>query len=81
MQVGFEVILLDSKCFPLLESTAGVEFWRTTGKNIAVSCTTYKTLAGVPGQELSRVDTDEDIATTSCKKIKSFESETIDGNY
>lgn len=72
MQVGFEVILLDSKCFPLLdnESTAGVEFWCTTRKNIAVSRTTYKKLASVPGQELSRVDTDEDIATISCKKIE-----------
>lgn len=82
MQVGFEVILLDSKLFPLLdnESTAGVEFWRSMRKIIAVSRTTYLLkLAGVPGQELSHVDTDEDIATTPCKKIKSSQSEKIDG--
>ena len=83
MQVGFEVILLDSKLFPLLdnESTAGV--YKSSGvltrKIIAVSRTTYEKLAGVPGQELSRVDTDEDIASTPCKKIKSSESEKIDG--
>ena len=79
MQVGFEVILLDSKLFPLLdnESTSGVEFWRSTRKIIAASRTTYEKLAGVPDQELSRAD--EDIATTPCKKIKSSEcNEKID---
>ena len=31
-QVGFEVMLLDSKCFPLLsnDSTCGPHFWKGT---------------------------------------------------
>ena len=38
-QVGFEVVLLDSKCFPLLanESTSGVDFWKSTRKVLAAS--------------------------------------------
>ena len=72
MQVGFKVVLLDSKLFPLFEndSTTGVEFWRSTRKIIAVSRTSYEKLAGVPGQEFSQVDDDIDIAITPCKKMK-----------
>ena len=47
-QVGFEVIRLDSKCFPILEceSTTAIEFWKSNRRVIAASKTLYKKLTG-----------------------------------
>lgn len=71
-QVGFDVVLLDSKLFPVIdgESTSGPEFWRSTRKIIAVSRSSYEKLTGVPaGNELSQID--EDVVTEPPrKKIK-----------
>ena len=55
-QVGFEVILLDSKLFPLLDNdaTTGVDFWKSTRKIIAASRSLYEKLGGItPGTEFS----------------------------
>jgi len=63
-QVGFEVVLLDSKLFPVIdnESTSGPEFWRSTRKIIAVSRATYEKLTGMSaGNELIQIDEDVDI--------------------
>ena len=47
-QVGVDVILLDSKCYPLLEneSTSVESFWRGTRKVLAANRATYGKLTG-----------------------------------
>ena len=47
-QVGFEVILLDSKCYPLLpnEGTSGIEFWKSTRKILGASKSHYERVSG-----------------------------------
>ena len=47
-QVGFEVVLLDSKCFPILEtdSTTTTEFWKSNRKVLAASKSLYSKLMG-----------------------------------
>lgn len=44
-QVGFDVILLDSKLYPLIanESTAGIDFWKSNRKIIATSRSVLRT--------------------------------------
>ena len=48
-QVGFDVILLDSKCYPLLtnEDTSSEDFWKSTRKIIAAPKQAYEKLGGV----------------------------------
>ena len=61
-QLGFSVILLDSKLFPITESetTSSSEFWKSTRKIIAVSISAYEKAGGVlPKNELINLDTDE----------------------
>ena len=61
-QLGFPVILLDSKLFPVTEgeSTSGTEFWKSTRKIIAVSCSAYEKAGGVlPDKDLIDIDGDE----------------------
>ena len=51
-QVGFDIVLLDSKLFPMLESDASssVDFWKSTRKIIAASAAHYEKIGGVmPG--------------------------------
>lgn len=47
-QVGFEVVLLDSKCFPILdcESTTATEFWKSNRRILVASKTLYTKLTG-----------------------------------
>ena len=47
-QVGFEVILLDSKCYPIFENatTVELEFWKSTRKVLAASKSSYEKLTG-----------------------------------
>ena len=47
-QVGFEVVLLDSKLFPVIpnDSTSGPDFWKSTWKIIAASRLMYEKLTG-----------------------------------
>ena len=47
-QVDFNVILLDSNCYPLLgnESTSGEGFWKSTRKVLATSRELYRKLTG-----------------------------------
>ena len=47
-QIGFEVVLLDSKCFPVIESdtTNGIDFWKSNRKILAASQSLYKRLTG-----------------------------------
>ena len=48
-QVGFEVILLDSKAYPLLPSdaTSGAQFWKSTRRVLAASKMLYEKCAGL----------------------------------
>ena len=47
--MGFQAVLLDSKCFPLLsnESTSGVDFWKSTRKVLAALRDVYEKVSGV----------------------------------
>lgn len=47
-QVAFEVILLDSKCYPILESdtTKSHDFWKSNRKVLAASKSLYIKLTG-----------------------------------
>ena len=65
-QVGFPVVLLDSKLYPFTESesTSVIEFWKSTRKMIAASRTTYEKLSGCSlGSELSLAQFDDDDLT------------------
>lgn len=47
-QIGFDVILLDSKCFPIMEndSTCAIDFWKSNRKVLAASKDLYTKLTG-----------------------------------
>ena len=67
-QVGVEVILLDSKCYPLLEndSTAGEGFWRSTRKVLAANWAIYEKLTGqCTNQVLTSLETTHGHAPSS----------------
>ena len=66
-EIGFEVILLDSKLFPILNM---IDFWKSTRKVIAASRSTYESLVGVTaGEELKQVE-DNAIEVPPSKKAK-----------
>ncbi len=48
-QVGFDVILLDSKAYPLLPSdaTSGVQFWKSSRRVLAASKALYEKCTGI----------------------------------
>ena len=72
-QIGLDVVLLDSKLFPIMdnESTSGAEFWHSTRKIIAVSCASYERLSGIAaGEELCQVE--GDVRQSASKKPKSY---------
>ena len=47
-QVGFEVVFLDSKCYPILhnDATTVLEYWKSTRKILAASKAAYEKLTG-----------------------------------
>ena len=60
-QIGLEVVLLDSKLFPIMDnnSTSEAAFWCSTRKIIAVSRASYEKLSGnAVGEELGQVKDD-----------------------
>ena len=72
-QVGFEVILLDCKLFPLIanNSTSGLDFWKSTRKIIATSRAAYDKLVGKsPAEEISTVDDDVEIVEPVAKRAR-----------
>ena len=73
-QVGFEVILLDSKCFPLMknESTSGIDFWKSTRKILAASASLWEKLSGLTldGYLAQTVDLTGDVCGPSQKKAR-----------
>lgn len=72
-QLGFEVVLLDCKLFPITdnESISSPDFWRSTRKIIAASRSVYEKITGVSvGSELSQVDDDVILLDTLRKKQK-----------
>jgi hypothetical protein len=52
-QLGFDVVLMDSKCYPLLDSegTSGLGFWKSTRKILAVSRSLYEMLTGLSSND------------------------------
>lgn len=71
-QIGLDVVLLDSKLFPIMdnETTSGPEFWRSTRKIIAVSRASYEKLTGIAvGEELGQVE-DDVLNQPPCKRLK-----------
>ena len=60
-QLSFNVLLLDSKCFLLLDndSTNGVEFWKSTWKVLAANRLTYTRLTGRTSPEKPTIDLTE----------------------
>lgn len=72
--VGFDVILLDCKCYPLLDnaSTSSIEFWKSTRKILAASKNVFQKLSGTTAANFKKKmmtacdDTsDEDIVRTA----------------
>lgn len=60
-QVGYEVILLNSNCFPVLdtETTRSIEYWKSTRKILAASLSLYTRLKGTSADpEWARVEVD-----------------------
>ena len=51
-QVGFEVVLLDSKCYPVMinDITSDPDYWKGTRKVIAARRSNYEKLGGVPSE-------------------------------
>ena len=80
-QVGYELIILDCKCFPLLtsEGTSGQDFWKSQRKLLAASSSSsvYERLTGkstkVELTEAAAVDLTIDEPTE--KKMKSDSAE------
>lgn len=68
-QVGFEVILLDSKCFPVLDSatTSSDEFWRCNRKILAASKSLYTKMIGSSANP-ERAREEETLETPPAKK-------------
>ena len=64
-ETGYEVILLDSKCYPVLsnDTTNSVEYWKSTRKILAASETLYQKLKGT-STDLSKADIDQIIDLT-----------------
>lgn len=72
-QVGFDVILLDSKLYPLIanHSTSGLDYWKSTRKIIATSCAVYEKLVGKsPAEEIGTVDDEVTFVEPPAKKAR-----------
>ena len=72
-QVGFDVILLDCKLYPLIanDSTSGLDYWKSTRKVIATSRAVYEKLVGKSAvDEISTVDDEVAIIEPPAKKAR-----------
>ena len=70
-EVGFKVILLDSKLYPLIanESTAGIDSWKSTHKIIATSRAAFEKIVGKSQiEELSQAGEEVIIVEPQTKK-------------
>ena len=58
-QVGFPVVLLDSKCYPLSTNsgTSGVDFWKSTRRILAASKSLFEKLGG-HGSDVSNAESE-----------------------
>jgi len=71
-QVGYDVILLDSKCFPVLDTdtTCSSEYWKGTRKILAASKTLYAKLKGSSANpERAQVEIDLKLRSTSLTMV------------
>jgi len=78
-QVGFDVVLLDCRLFPLIEceTTSNPDFWKSTHKIVVAPRSTYEKLVGVSvGEELSQVEDDDAVIEQPRKKRKTSEDGT-----
>ncbi len=78
-QVGFSVVLLDSKCFPIMENsaTSALDFWKSNRKILAASKDLYNKLTGCsadPKHARHEIDViriqDDDVAVLPMKRRK-----------
>ena len=72
-QVGYDVILLDSKCFPVLDNdiSRSSEFWKSTRKIMAASKSLYVKLKGSSADpEHAKVEVDLTHATAGVPRAK-----------
>lgn len=72
-EVGFGIILLDSKLYPLIDSeaTSWLEYWKSIRKIIAASQSIYERLVGKsPAEEISQLDEDVVVVDQPAKRIK-----------
>ena len=77
--VGFEVILLDSKCFPLpdTETTSVLAFWKSSRKILAASKALYHKLSGSSTDVKRAVSQDKSIDLTESEEETSTCSKRI----
>lgn len=71
LNVGFEVVLLDSKCYPILhnEATTEFEFWKSTRKILAASKSCYEKLTGKTFSTTLDFSThDQEVESTPAKR-------------
>lgn len=69
-EVGFSIILLDSKLIDS-EATSWLEYWKSTRKIIAASWSIYERLVGKsPAEEISQLDEDVVVVDQPAKRIK-----------
>lgn len=69
-QVGFEVISLDSKLYPLIanDSTSGLDYWKSTRKIIDTSRAVFEKIVGKSLVEV--IDEDVVIVEPQAKKVR-----------
>ena len=65
-EVGFQVVLLDSKCYPILDGEASgkVAFWKITRKILAASKSLYEQLVGETADLMKAARDAESVKTT-----------------
>ena len=86
--VGFDVILLDSKCYPLLDNaaTSVVSFWRSTRKILAASKSIFQKVSGGSVDlkrardeiDLTQTDEDEELSPPSKRLCATTATKTLD---
>ena len=81
-QIGFDVVLLDSKCFPVLpnDDTSCPEFWKSTRKIIAAPTQSYEKLGGVPADTdwLKECDQENEPPPKKARSCKGKEKRTCE---
>ena len=78
--IGYDVILLDSKCYPLLDNdaTSTLEFWKSTRKILAASKVSYNKLTNKPVTNIDLTGNDEPLPKRQCSDDSDLLKEVLD---